>query len=177
MVTFMDAGSAATAASLAHYTPVGSRLQVLSPKQYRHATGKPDPAVAAQAAVAQAAAQAALPVGWSCGWSAEYGMWYYCNAALGVTQWEPPATAGGLVDYSDDEEEEEEEEAAAGGEGAAEAAAEGEAADGWFYGDPSGTVHGPFAPNVMSGWVAQGALPADTPVCRVGEEDFVALGE
>ena len=35
----------------------------------------------------------ALPHGWTTGWAAEYGCYYYCNAALGLTQWEPPAAA------------------------------------------------------------------------------------
>jgi len=105
-------------------------------------------------------------------WSAAHGCYYYSNAALGLTQWEPPAAAAArgaqtapLVAYSDDSDEEEEEE----GGGAEEQR--------FFYGDPSGAVQGPYGLATMTAWVEQGALPADTPVCVFGSEGFSALRE
>ena len=77
---FSDAGSAATALSLTHYTPVGTKITLLSAERYCAATGRPPPSSAA-----------ALPEGWVMGWSAEYQRPYYTYPAANLTQWEPPA--------------------------------------------------------------------------------------
>jgi len=149
VVTFADAEAAARALALDHYSPVGVKLVVLTAAQYREAVFVPAP-------------PPPLPAGWACDWSVEHGRTYYYNTTLGVTQWEAPKAAG-LVAYSDEEEEGEEAEAAPAGDA------------GWFYGDVSGEVHGPYPENVVSGWVALGALLPETPVCKVGGEAFVPL--
>lgn len=174
-LTFASAASAANALALPHYGPTGREIKLLSPRSYRELTGQPEPAAAA---AAWAQAQAALPAGWTLGWSAEYGQYYYTHAERRVTQWDPPphpvqAAGGGLVDYDDDEDDEAESGAAA----ATTDGAAAEAARGWFYGDPTGQVHGPFSTEMMLGWVHSGALPSETPVCREGSDGFVELAE
>ena len=47
----------------------------------------------------------------------------------------------------------------------------------YFYGDPSGQVQGPFPTATLAVWIAHGALPADTPVCLEGADEFVPLAE
>ena len=186
-MVFESAAGAAEVLSLAHYTPTGKRLALLAARQLREIHAQATAASAAAAAAAAAAARApALPAGWSCGWAAEHGCWYYCNAAQGVTQWEPPAApSASLVTYSDSEEEEEEEAPApapAAKKGKKEApaakvtAAVAEAPAGsWFYGDAAGKVQGPFSLEQMVQWVKQGSLPANTPVVAQGSEDMVVL--
>ena len=186
-MVFESAAGAAEVLSLAHYTPTGKRLALLAARQLREIHAQATAASAAAAAAAAAAARApALPVGWSCGWAAEHGCWYYCNAAQGVTQWEPPAApSASLVTYSDSEEEEEEAAPApapAAKKGKKEApaakvtAAVAEAPAGsWFYGDAAGKVQGPFSLEQMVQWVKQGSLPANTPVVAQGSEDMVVL--
>ena len=194
-MVFESAAGAAEVLSLAHYTPTGKRLALLAARQLREIHAQATAASAAAAAAAAAAARApALPAGWSCGWAAEHGCWYYCNAARGVTQWEPPAApSASLVTYSDSEEEEEEEApvpapapaakkgkkeapAAAAGAAAKVTAAVAEAPPGsWFYGDAGGKVQGPFSQEQMVQWVRQGSLPANTPVVKQGSEDMVEL--
>ena len=181
-MVFESAAGAAEVLSLAHYTPTGKRLALLAARQLREIHAQ---ATAASAAAAAARAPA-LPAGWSCGWAAEHGCWYYCNAAQGVTQWEPPAApSASLVTYSDSEEEEEEAAPApapAAKKGKKEApaakvtAAVAEAPAGsWFYGDAAGKVQGPFSLEQMVQWVKQGSLPANTPVVAQGSEDMVVL--
>ena len=186
-MVFESAAGAAEVLSLAHYTPTGKRLALLAARQLREIHAQATAASAAAAAAAAAAARApALPAGWSCGWAAEHGCWYYCNAAQGVTQWEPPAApSASLVTYSDSEEEEEEAAPApapAAKKGKKEApaakvtAAVAEAPAGsWFYGDAAGKVQGPFSLEQMVQWVKQGSLPANTPVVAQGSEDMVVL--
>ena len=45
---------------------------------------------ARQTITADSAASSTLPDGWMVGWSPAYGRHYYANAALGISQWEPP---------------------------------------------------------------------------------------
>ena len=185
-MVFESAAGAAEVLSLAHYTPTGKRLALLAARQLREIHAQATAASAASAAAAAAARAPALPAGWSCGWAAEHGCWYYCNAAQGVTQWEPPAApSASLVTYSDSEEEEEEAAPApapAAKKGKKEApaakvtAAVAEAPAGsWFYGDAAGKVQGPFSLEQMVQWVKQGSLPANTPVVAQGSEDMVVL--
>jgi hypothetical protein len=47
----------------------------------------------------------------------------------------------------------------------------------FFYGDMTGSVQGPFPLSVMRMWVVQGALPAGTPACAVGGEQFTPLSD
>ena len=194
-MVFSDAIAAAHVLSLEHYTPTGKRLALLAASQLRAMHEQAAAASRAQAAEAHAAHEAhaaqmaPLPAGWTCGWAAEHGAWYYCNAALNVTQWEPPAVAAAaaaaapsapatLVAYSDSEDEDEDEETPPPQqEGAAAPAADADAAEGegWFYGDPSGAVQGPFSTAQMVEWVKQGALPATTPVLEHGADGMREL--
>ena len=79
LCNFVDAGSAATALSLSHYTPTGRKISLISSAAYRQQTGA--------ASLANASAPP-LPAGWTCGWSAEWNRWYYANAEAAITQWE-----------------------------------------------------------------------------------------
>ena len=87
-LAFADADAAAAALAVAHYTPTGRRLVVLAAADVAPAPAPP--------------AAPPLPAGWEAGWSEAHGCAYYCNPALGLTQWEPPVGQG-LVAYGDDD--------------------------------------------------------------------------
>ena len=38
-----------------------------------------------------------LPEGWAIGWSSDYGVPYYTNSTLGITQWDPPPMPAALA--------------------------------------------------------------------------------
>jgi hypothetical protein len=187
---FPDSQAAAAALAVSHYTPTGNRIALTAARDLRLSRE------AAAHAVTAYAGQAAyggfgtpMKVGWIAEWSAQYGCYFYTNPTRGLTQWEPPAEAtgtgaasgGGLVDYSDDEEEEEGGPIPAGAPqaaGAAPSAADDTSslpAPEFFYGDVTGSVQGPFALPLVLEWVARGALPADTPACAVGADEFAPL--
>ena len=192
LITFMDSHACSTALSLAHYGPTGKKIQLLTPQAYSELMG--GGAAAAAASSSSYAASPALPDGWAVGWSQEYSRYYYTHAGSNTTQWEPPPStttqpmqqAGGgvvkgLVDYEDSDEEEAEAAPAAAAASSTPAPVSASADPNWFYGDPTGQVHGPYPQRMMITWVQGGYLHGETPVyCEGGGyyiEGYGVMGE
>ena len=89
-----------------------------------------------------------------------------------------------MVDYEDSDEEEAEAApaaASAASSTAAPAPVSASADPNWFYGDPTGQVHGPYPQRMMITWVQGGYLHGETPVyCEGGGyyiEGYGVMGE